>query len=79
MENVKLEKYRIKGKIYYKVEELPIAPEDLCIVSSMWVMKNVKGETFKLLSRGLGRKEFTLYDSKSSLVFRTRSISKVEN
>ena len=45
----------------------------------MWVMRNVKGETFKLLSRGLGRKEFTLYDSKSSLVFRTRSISKVEN
>lgn len=76
-ENKTMEKYRIKGKIYYKVGEIPIPPEDACIVASMWLMQNPKGETFKLLARGVGSNEYTLYNSKSSVVLKTRSISKV--
>lgn len=72
-----LEKYRIKGKIYYKVEELEVKEEDRCVASAMWTVKNVKGDMFRLIFRNGASKVYSLYNDKGALVLRTRSISQV--
>lgn len=72
------EKWRIKGRIYYKIGEDPVSPEDKCIASEIWRIKNVAGEQFRMIIRSGKHSTYTLYNSKDTMVFRTRSIAKVD-
>jgi hypothetical protein len=71
-------RYRIKGKIYYKVSEETLKDEDYSLVDGIWRMVNPKGESFRLLI-GHGGKRYTLYTlDTGKFVLKTNSISKVE-
>ena len=72
------ERYRIKGKIYYKVSEEVLKDSDFDLVDGIWRMQNPKGENFRLLiSRG--GKRYTLYTADGSkFVLKTNSISRVK-
>ena len=71
------ERYRIKGKIYYKLVEEQLRDCDKDLVDAIWQVQNTKGDMFRLLiSRG-GR-NYTLYEINGSYpVLKTNSISKV--
>lgn len=70
-------RYRIKGKIYYKLLEEKINPEDFSLVEGIWHVENTQGEKFRLLI-GKGYRRYTLYTlDGSKVVLRTTSISKV--
>lgn len=70
------QKFRIKGKIYYKESEEIIRDEDRCLVDSIWRMSNPKGETFRLLISA-GKRRYTMYQNDGKLFLRTYSISPV--
>ena len=71
-------KYRIKGKIYYKVLEEQLKTDDYDIVDGIWRMTNPKGEEFRLLIARGGRK-YTLYTLDGrKCILKTNSISRVE-
>ena len=72
------ERYRIKGKIYYKVSEEVLKDSDFDLADGIWRMQNPKGENFRLLiSRG--GKRYTLYTADGSkFVLKTNSISRVK-
>ena len=71
-------RYRIKGKIYYKVSEEVLKDSDFDLADGIWRMQNPKGENFRLLiSRG--GKRYTLYTADGSkFVLKTNSISRVK-
>lgn len=72
------EKYRIKGKIYYKIFEETINPEDYSLVDGVWHLKNPKGEEFRLLV-GKGGRRYTMYPINGrNPICKVKSISKVE-
>lgn len=71
-------RYRIKGKIYYKISEEELKDEDYSLADGIWRMQNPKGEIFRLLI-ARGGKRYTLYTADGSkFVLKTNSISKVE-
>ena len=72
------ERYRIKGKIYYKVSEEVLKDSDFDLADGIWRMQNPKGENFRLLiSRG--GKRYTLHTADGSkFVLKTNSISRVK-
>lgn len=73
------DKYRIKGKTYYKVGDKPVSETDRDFVSEIWLMKNANDEDFTLIiRRSKISSTFSLYKSDGPLVYRTYSISKVE-
>ena len=72
------EKYRIKGKVYYKVAEEVVSEEDKCIVSEIWSMTNPSGEEFRLLIRRGKSTQYALYAKGGGLIHRTNSISQVK-
>lgn len=70
-------RYRIKGKIYYKVGE---EVGDTSLVDAIWIMENPKKEVFRLLIGKYG-KRYTLYSGDgmhAKVVLKTTSISKVD-
>lgn len=70
-------KFRIKGKTYYKVGEEPTA-DDLSIISELWLMKNAKGDDFKLAIRyGSKTTSYIMYDLNGNRVLSTYSISEI--
>lgn len=70
-------RYRIKGKIYYKLNEVQLSQNDSDLVDAVWNIVNAKGEEFRLVI-GRGGKRYTLYTSDgNNQVLRTTSISKV--
>ena len=72
------ERYRIKGKIYYKISEEELKDSDFDLADGIWCMQNPKGENFRLLI-GRGGKRYTLYTvDGSKFVLKTNSISKVK-
>lgn len=73
------EKYRIKGKTYYKIEELPIGEEDACIINLKWRMENSKNKVFLLYARTGKCANYALYDENGKLELKTRSISKIND
>lgn len=71
-------RYRIKGKIYYKISEEVLKDSDFDLADGIWRMQNPKGENFRLLI-GRGGKRYTLYTADGSkFVLKTNSISKVD-
>ena len=71
------ERYRIKGKIYYKISEEQLRDCDRDLADGIWRMQNPKGETFRLLIAHNGRR-YTLYTvDGSKCILKTNSISKV--
>lgn len=78
-ESKNIEKYRIKGKTYYKIQEEYVPEADRDIVSEIWNIKNSKGEEFRLLIRNQkSGKQYSLYMKNGNCLFRTHSISKIE-
>lgn len=73
------ERYRIKGKTYYKVGEEQVNPSDRDLVSEIWKLENPKGEKFKLLIRYGRSNTFTLYTDEvnTKQIYRTYSISRI--
>lgn len=70
-------KFRIKGKTYYKVGEEKVN-DDLSIISELWLMKNAKGEDFKLAIRyGSKTTSYIMYDVNGNRTLSTYSISEV--
>lgn len=72
------ERYKIRGKVYYKVGEEHIDPSDRGIVDEIWTMNNPKGETFRLMIRRGRSSHFSLYDSAGKNIVKTYSITKME-
>ena len=71
-------RYRIKGKIYYKISEETLKDDDYSLADGIWRVQNTKGEEFRLLI-ARGGKRYTLYTADGSkFVLKTNSISRVE-
>lgn len=74
----KFDRYRIKGKTYYKVQSLPVNEDDRDIVSEIWIMKNVEDENFKLFIRHQRKNTvYSMYSDNGPCLFKTYSITKV--
>ena len=70
-------RYRIKGKIYYKISEEQLKQDDYDLVDGIWHVKNAKGDEFRLLV-GKGGRRYTMYTLDGKIqVLKTNSISKV--
>lgn len=70
-------KFRIQGKTYYKINEVPTIG-DLSIISEVWSMTNPKGENFKLAIRyGSKNTAYTLYGESGQRLLKTYSISEI--
>ena len=71
------ERYRIKGKIYYKISEEELKESYFDLADGIWRMQNPKGDNFRLLI-ARGGKRYTLYTEDSKFVLKTNSISRVK-
>ena len=71
-----LPKYRIKGKTYYMVENLPLSDEERDYITYIWKMTNTKGDKLKLVVRhGSKSSLYVMYDEKGNRLFSTYSIT----
>ena len=71
-----LPKYRIKGKTYYLVENLPLSDDERDFITYIWKMTNVKGDNLKLVVRhGSKSSSYVMYDEKGNRLFSTYSIT----
>lgn len=77
MRRCEQERYKIKGKTYYKVGEEKVNEGDRCFIGCIWLMKNPSNEDFKLLIAP-NNKRFTLYSIDGKTIARTYSISKIQ-
>lgn len=74
--SLKKERYRIQGKIYYKIGEESVKDEDKCFVGQIWLLKNTLGEEFKMYISP-GNKRYTIYTSEQKVLLKTFHITKV--
>lgn len=71
-----LPKYRIKGKTYYMIENLPLSDEERDYITYIWKMTNTKGDKLKLVVRhGSKSSLYVMYDEKGNRLFSTYSIT----
>ena len=74
-----LDKYRIKGKTYYKLSEQPLEDKELDFITAIWNMTNTKGDELKLVIRhGSRSSSYIMYNKDGLRLFDTYSISYIE-